>query len=363
LDTNLKPNRRGRESLPPPSSRAISRFSFFATVLVVMCHVDDVMIPVGHASFFVRWLGGSFSSANVCNFFFLSGFLLARHFRETGWYRRALVSRMYSLGIPYVLWCATYAAFAMLKTGAWAGGGLRDAFGIGLLAMPNPTVMWYLKTLMYFVILSPILFPLAADKRLFPPSIALSLLFYCAGKALNWPVMPYFGFCFHLLGFTAFLCGAHCSIHGHGFRPWSKCMKPVFPLAVWIAVSLVAMQLSTRFPGTAPLVAPVNIAASVFCLVWLATALKWNVPSCLARCSFFVFALHPLVLRVVSRLPSWPNPSVFPCGLEFAGILFVAVSVPIALANALHFACPGLANLLSGGRMDGPVRSGRARQA
>lgn len=64
-------------------SRVVTRFAIFATLLVVMCHADDP-IPREVRSFYVSWLGDKFSDANVCNFFFLSGWLLARRFDLTG---------------------------------------------------------------------------------------------------------------------------------------------------------------------------------------------------------------------------------------------------------------------------------------
>ena len=86
-------------------SDILATFTFLATFLVVMCHADDVLAfrPTVAAI-----LGGTFSDANVYNFFWLSGFFLGRHQNEQGWWRSALVKRVSTLIVPYVLWNAAY---------------------------------------------------------------------------------------------------------------------------------------------------------------------------------------------------------------------------------------------------------------
>ena len=78
----------------------LSVASFLATVLVVMCHADDVM-PV--ASLPISILGQSFSDSNVYNFFMLSGFFVGKHILEEKWWQAALVKRISTLLVPYFL--------------------------------------------------------------------------------------------------------------------------------------------------------------------------------------------------------------------------------------------------------------------
>lgn len=194
--------------ITPALSSQLSTVTFIATVLVVMCHCDDVMASNGGI---VRYLGGVFTDANVVNFFFLSGFFVARHFGEDGWWKKAIVSRLCSLGVPYVAWCVVYLGFYSL---IWCLGcyqppeGMfcfRSVFGVGFLTPPIDFALWYLKTLFYFIIVSPLFFALQYKFKAAFPLIALSLLMV---KISPFGSSPYLGFCFNLVGFVCFLMGA-----------------------------------------------------------------------------------------------------------------------------------------------------------
>lgn len=79
------------KGLKDRQNNVLSVLSFFATLLVVMCHVDDFLpCREGVEGMIVRYLGGAFSDANVANFFVLSGYFLARHVGEKSWYVDAL---------------------------------------------------------------------------------------------------------------------------------------------------------------------------------------------------------------------------------------------------------------------------------
>ena len=139
--------------------RQLATVMFLATVLVVMCHVDDVM---SNKNMLVRYLGGIFTDANVANFFFLSGFFLARHYGERNWYGVALARRTRTLVVPYFAWCVVYLAFYLLceishlgKPHASGFFNPLKVFGIGLGA-PIDFALWYIKTLLYFIIVSSI---------------------------------------------------------------------------------------------------------------------------------------------------------------------------------------------------------------
>ena len=200
--------------ISPAISSQLSTVTFVATVLVVMCHCDDVMASKDGI---VRYLGGVFTDANVANFFFLSGFFLARHFGEDGWWKKSFLSRLRSLGVPYFAWCVVYLGLYCL---IWCLGfyqppegmfGFRSVFGVGLLTPPIDFALWYIKTLFYFIIVSPLFFALQYKFKATFPLIALSLLMV---KVSPFGSSPYWGFCFNLVGFVCFLMGAEVAFSG-----------------------------------------------------------------------------------------------------------------------------------------------------
>lgn len=355
------------------TSRAITTFSFLATLLVVACHTDDVM-PRESQSFLVRFFGGAFSDANVCNFFFLSGFLLSRHFGESGWWKKAVISRVRSLAIPYFVWCVLYfltsgklglcvdeigAAFTAADGGLIAAviamtRTIKWVFGVGFLTSPCNFALWYIKTLFYFVLVSSIVFPFVfASKRRFWGCLGIVLAFFEFGHGLNLSIMPYFGFCFHLLGFASFLSGAYCATHGILDLPDRlKRTSPIIPLVIWLLVSVAYMTIAPEIKGGFILLRPVNIAISMLCLIWISFAVNWSIPDVVSKCSFFIYAAHLKVLRVqLSLLHSCSYNREYSI-LMFVVYLFGAVVLCIGLAYATSRICPQVASVLSGGRIE-----------
>ena len=350
--------------IPLRTSKAITTFTSLATLLVIMCHTDDVMQPEARSAL-VRYLGGSFSDANVCNFFFLSGFLLARHSGEEGWWRKAILSRLRSLAVPYLAWCLAYfflsghfidmVYFVHGNDTFTAVGEIvrltRRVFGLGFLLPPYDFPLWYVKTLFYFVIVSVLAFPLfLSTRRGFVISLATLIAFFVVGHYSHLDIMPYFGHCFHLLGFCAFLIGAYCAIHGIATFPEKMAsVNPFVPLAIWIIISVICFVSPPYVNAFAILFEPINIAVAVFCLVWISFTVKWGVSDAIVKCTFFVYAGHLIVLKSVIRTPLLREmPSLF----VFVVLVIAAISVCTLGAHAMYWACPRLAMLFSGGRYE-----------
>ena len=355
-------------SVPQDTSKAISVFRVLATLLVVVCHTDDVMPPYAR-SVAVNYLGGAFSDANVCNFFFLSGFLLAHHFGEAGWWRRAILSRVRSFAVPYLIWCAV--AFVLLgifiesarsvhsvyiSGGGLAAAGveacdvLRRVLGVGPLVTPCDFPLWYLKTLLYFVFVSAVAFPiLLRTRQVFLLTLCAMLAVHVCGRLLFPSIMPIFGFCFHLMGFAAFLAGAYCGKNGMERLP-DKLVRinPVVPLAIWIAASASCHALASRVSHGDVVFTPINIAVAIFCLVWISFAVKWPACESLATYTFFIYASHMIVLRYVKRLVPLPHPVSGVQSVMFFVILAgMTTAICILCAHVMRLKCPQLAAILS----------------
>ena len=74
--------------------------------------------------------------------------------------------------------------------------------------------------------------------------------------------------------------------------------------------------------------------------------------SCLSRYSFFLFAIHMLLLNVLKRLWIIPFPmkNAFFCLFEYFAVTCIAIALALALGAALRKLCPPLFRLLNGGR-------------
>lgn len=135
-------------------------------------------------------------------FFFASGFFLASHTQESGWWRRAIFSRVVSLMVPYVIWISLFSV-AIFFTGnagdLFSVKGILRAYGFNPFWFPCLSPLWYVRALFVLVILSPLLSILACKWW------CLLLLFViygvlCPGPSGNGLLFGFFRFGLSLAG-------------------------------------------------------------------------------------------------------------------------------------------------------------------
>lgn len=150
------------------------RFSFFSVLcaaMVVGIHVAGVQVPLTSIWWWRRLISNGLFLVAVPFFFVASGFFLAGHLLEPQWYANECKKRVRSIIVPYVLLSIVY---VFLEYGIVIGANIlhnRDLFsgismswkfwvnGLGLNLFDYPLVvpLWYLRTLIIFVLISPIL--------------------------------------------------------------------------------------------------------------------------------------------------------------------------------------------------------------
>ena len=342
-------------------SEYLSTVTFLATALVVLCHTDDALPPEMKTRF-VSWLGSRFSAADVSNFFFLSGLLLARHYGEEGWWGSALLKRVRTLLVPYLAWCVIYWVYRIVMgLIALAFGtnvllrevllqpdlGISHAFGFGLLLQPWCFPMWYIKCLFYFILVSPLLFAILKHSRInVLMVVGLCVCVNAVASGYDWFFAPVFGFGFNLIGFAVYAIGAHLAIHGIDISRRKPVWVGVMALGAWVAVTWFSPFVCVY----AGLPRVFNIAVGVVGLHLLVAALPWRVPQAIASTSFFVFAIHAMMLGVVKDAYMYlPIPRCCP-ELTMLLIFAVTVCIGIALARICNKTMPRLSGVLSGGR-------------
>lgn len=330
-----------------PLSRQLATVTFVATVLVVMCHCDDFM---PNKDCLVRFLGGIFTDANVANFFFLSGFFVARHYAEKGWYREAIFGRLRTLGIPYLVWCLIYLGIygCASLVGAYHPQAdmfdVRRVFGVGLLTPPIDFALWYIKTLFYFIVVSPLFFWLQNRYRVAFPIVVVAALVF---KIFPVGSSPLFDHCFNIVGFVCFLLGAEMAFHSEVRNVFLRVggMAGSVSLIAWIVGALCVNCLM----GSLKLVLhPLYVLFAVYCLQRIVACTSFRIGEAFAKASFVIYASHLIILKLVSPLINNLIGGV----PVLCFLILVAVSVlgGVVLTMALRkLSRPTLA-LLTGGR-------------
>lgn len=122
-------------------SNKIYNMSIVCAMLVVILHIDPNFEVCSFGWCLDRLFNDGIGRVAVPFFFLVSGFFLAQHVTEEGWWRRAISSRFRTLFVPYLIWNLLWlmmplaiAVFSNLANGrdmtcnivlpAWGGGYL-----------------------------------------------------------------------------------------------------------------------------------------------------------------------------------------------------------------------------------------------
>ena len=151
----------------------ITNASVIAAGMVVGIHTAGMEIgafELGSALWWWLALGmyGFFQIA-VPFFFLCSGYFIAGHMEEDGWYGRECKKRVWTLLIPYLFWGILY--FALVALAGLVSNlahdravvidiGIRSwvrTLGLSPFEYSRLWPMWYVRTLMVFVVMSPLL--------------------------------------------------------------------------------------------------------------------------------------------------------------------------------------------------------------
>lgn len=345
-------------------SEKIKSFALLCTAMVVGIHVAGYQ---EHGTVMWWWsrIGhcGVFLIA-VPFFFTASGFFLAGHFVEFGWWRRECLKRIRSLLIPYVIWSvvAIVLKISIIVAVNFAHGrGLLEnmptswrwwtrAFGVYPFCYPEVVPLWYLRTLMIFVFISPLL--------------------YCAVKWVGWRILLVIylahgvigvsdGDRFHLFmhytftccGLSFFILGMILRIGEYAVEAKGK-MIPIVSLLMGILVLVVSFVVSVESRWFL-------IARMAFIPLFLYSL--WNLmptiklPTWLCSAAFSIFLMHVLVWRLIGAVELAMHANCFgflrPSNMVDWGVKWiVGFGGALALSVVLRKAFPKFACIAFGGR-------------
>jgi len=139
-------------------SAKFSNMGFICVCLVVLMHVH------------CPWEGGGINRLAVPFFFAMSGYFLAVHVDEQGWYARALSKRFRTLIIPLCIWCLIWAFFTIplaiicnihagreLSSNIFTGWEMLRYLALDITNTPALGPLWYVRCLFLFVLVSPLI--------------------------------------------------------------------------------------------------------------------------------------------------------------------------------------------------------------
>ena len=147
----------------------MSNMALLCAVLVVFIHnfLGGYANGWWHKSCFL--VSHGLANIAVPYFFLASGYFLAKHGTEVGWWRRESVKRLRTLVVPFFIWNMLYILFHALfvsltnvvsgrpltaKWAAWLSSEWIRLLGFDFTDTPANNALWYLRCLFVFVLCS-----------------------------------------------------------------------------------------------------------------------------------------------------------------------------------------------------------------
>ena len=333
-------------------SNKISNGTFLCTCLIVMHHIPHDFESWGGLG--RLWL---VVLVAVPFFFCVSGFLLAGHCGEQGWWVRAIRSRVKTLLIPYVIVNAIHLPIAWIYHGIRSLSLVDFLSAFGLVIPQNPACgqLWYVRMLMVLILLSPffawvirlgklaavlfvgflftsgIVFPLIAAP--FDPQVFNASMFFKD---------EVFGF----RGLSYFCLGMVLRVYGLPRIDWRVACPSIVLGVIFLCCRAEVNQFGPLRYNIGMSVGPLFMIVGLW---WGCPSVPW--PKWLTSSSFAVYCFHMLVISgeclVAERLhcATW---LVTPIGFIFC--LVTPVVLCCWVYNVLRVHAPRVSALIFGGR-------------
>lgn len=359
-----------------PVSRRLSsqmgNMGLCCAVLVVFIHVGTPTPTGTFPWFFLEFFHAILSDVAVPYFFLASGFFLAGHMGEQGWYPREIKKRFWTLLVPYVLWATLYAVY-LLPVGilanlnahrSWCWNlGVPDwvwVFGLDFLHSPLLYPLWFVRWLMCLCLASPLLYWVARKTGrwgvmavyLFAVFENVRIVYMNCASWSGWWSWKWLD---HLFGLFYFLLGISWRLGIFENVPnWVKCL-PV-GLGLTFLATKVASFVAVGFGFAMPdcgigMFYSQHVFFAIPCLLALIwhymSPKKW--PPWLTGTSFGLYLAHPFFINVINSILWFEGIGLGEGGLCLLRLV-VGLGGGLASALILKKCFPRLAKLLLGGR-------------
>ena len=348
-------------------SERFAAMSFLCACMIVFFHAT----PASEIGSFTWWFFHLFGREGICciavpYFFACSGYFLARHYGEEGWWGREVLKRVKSLIVPYYIWMAIGIAFGIL-----VGYAKRQYFNVempdGFLSLPHWEkvmlylglhpfqdigVLWYVRTLFLMVLVSPLIFyclrrPLLTLGVLFSLHLVLCYLFAILDINMYYLLDRFLS----ERGLFYFCLGAALCVGSHGkdlklpLHTGILCL--IMGMMLLVIKNLLKLSSLAIWAGVVEAVSVLFLIAGVWATFiiprWVRGFYKYSFP---------IFLMHNIFLSLVSM--------VFMCvGLRNMESMQIPIALiraacsiigSIVVAMAMRRVCLGVANVSFGGR-------------
>lgn len=343
-------------------SKRITLLSFIAAVLVVFIHVPK---PAGRGL-------NHFLECGICEiavpfFLVVSGYMIARHVGENGWWRREAGKRVKSLLIPYLFWClmatlvyaGTYVAVNIYKGAALTRNletfTFAHTFGFDLTNRPVNGPLWYVRELLLLLLPLPIVAKIVMCRHRWVGAIfllvclALQVLVSCH-VASHPSVQQFYAYCLSPRALLFYSAGV-----------W-LCRHPV-RLDRRVGVCCFLLGLGLLVFRTLTLDAAINQVVWYRTLLWMVSIIvfligtwslvpAWKLPAALVGIAFPMYLMHDIIIHplgvLLNKVGLWP-------GLDktLVGVFTVWVGVTIlciVVSYCLRTFLPRVSKIIFGGR-------------
>ena len=338
------------------SSRKIARIGVVCAMLVVFIHSylahapDEPFSPF--ASFVQEFISQGIARIAVPFFFAISGFFLYRDYEFTfAWFRKKLISRFWSLGVPYVLWALIGLAFALVtsmfarkvsfETFQWSSpmwwvrtfGVIEKPLYLGQL--------WFVHMLLEWLCVAPFVGLLVRKFRFAVPVICLVVM--CIPSTANpWT---------NALMFISF--GACIAMHGGIEKKFPNALSIAFVAAGFAFLAgkaaFVAMKCGTLPHWHLFAAALIGLPAAWLCydLIERRFSLKWM--DGFAGAAFFIYCSHNIFLSLLRS--ALRRTALWDCDLlRYLTPPVIAIVMAVLAWRVAGIHMPKCRKLLCGGR-------------
>ena len=340
------------------TSQRIALGALICAAMVVAIHVCAGEVPRGS---FVWWwdqIGhyGVFLVA-VPFFFVCSGFFLGRHCGEIGWWPRECLKRVRSLLLPYLIWSAVFAIIgvgasvvASLAHGRDAWAGLPTGWShwlrvIGIYPFDYPLLvpLWYVRSLLVFVVLSPLL---VKSIKLFGGVFLFAIwfsAFLCSVFLSPGAAFEFVDKFLRLDGLFYFCCGLFFSSSRNVPYP-SRFVSGVF-LVIGLSVVLIKSYVGFAYGWQNDNMARLFFVPPILIGMWALLPVA-DMPTWVSRLSFPVYLLHIPILYVGGLAFHFRPECLSGWFFKYAFAILVSVLINFLLRRLV----PMVANVVFGGR-------------
>lgn len=341
-------------------SRKVTIVSFILAICVMYIHADKLVknyLDMQNALPYVLYkiLAGTFGAVGVPFFFLQSGYWMFRfNFfeRKSDRLKRKLKKKIYSIGIPFLLWNTLGLLFFLIVTrlpgiSSMINGGQVVPITIrnileGIFLHKFYIVFWFMQDLIVLTALSPILIRLLRNQYLI--CVTIMVLLVLSVLDINTPVCQTTSLLF-------FLIGGALPVYYREY--WEKINDNYFEVGIYLALFFVCAVIRWF---SLPVLSTISLVLSPI-LFWKSCDVLTLInifdrePLWFCKQSFFIYAAHDFIVESLSAILSKVSDNIAWVSICFIVTPLIVLALLYVVARLLSQRLPKVYGLLCGNRV------------